>query len=117
MASFPTPFAGSVALYPVTTVSRRPVAILQFSDFTEQRWKRCVPLARFRLDLQQITYTELSAIRTFFDSVKGGFDSTWDITLNGVTYTNMTFETDTLESREIDQGIYSLTLPCRQIAA
>ena len=117
MASFPTPFAGKVALYPVTIASRRPVAILQFSDFTEQRWKRCSPLARFRIDLQQINYTELSALRTFFDSVKGGFDSTWDITLGGVTYDNMTFETDVFEARETEPGIYALSLPCRQIAA
>lgn len=116
MASFPTPFDGIVTLYPLTEIDRRPTAILQFSDFSEQRWRRCSGLARFLLTLERITYSEASAIKTFFDSVKGGFDNTWDIAIGGTTFHNMAFETDIFELRESERGIYSLRLPCRQTA-
>lgn len=117
MASFPTPFGGVVTLYPLTEMDRRPTKILQFSDFSEQRWRQCSGMARFVLQMDRITYAEASAVKTFFDSAKGGFDNTWDIAIGGVTYDNMAFETDVFELKESERGIYSLRLPCRQTAA
>ena len=55
------------------------------------------------------------AIEAFFESVKGGFDSTWDINIGGTTYDHMVFETDVLADREADAELHTLTLPCRQV--
>ena len=115
MANFPTPFNGSAALYPITAINRRPVGIIQFSDLSEQRWKRCGPTKAFILRFTQITWAEANTILTFFDSMKGGFDSTWSITLGGTTYNYMVFDSDVYDLQETERGIYRLELSCRQV--
>ena len=115
MASFPALFSGVVTLYPVTQGERRPVGILQFSDFTEQRFRKSAPLARFVLTLEDLKEADRITIETFFDSVRGGFDSTWDITLDGATYSHMAFETDTMEQKQVAGNLWSVSLPCRQV--
>lgn len=115
MANFPTVFGGAVTLYPLTVTNRRPVAVIQFADLSEQRWKRCAGTKAFRLRFSQINWSEANQILTFFDSVKGGFDSTWSITINGTTYNNMVFDGDTYELKETERGIYTIELACHQI--
>ena len=115
MASFPALFHGSVALYPLTAAVRQTVGIHQFTDFTEQRFVEMPPLRRFVLVLEDISASDRDAIEAFFESVKGGFDSTWDITIGGTTHEHMVFETDVLADREADAELHTLTLPCRQV--
>lgn len=114
MASFPALFSGVVSLYPLTQASRIPVQVLQFSDFSEQRWKQCSELARFSLSLDSISATDKATIVSFFEVTKGSFDATWDITVSGTTYGYMAFESDELQCMESDDGLWRLTVSCVQ---
>src|SRR5687768_8308563 len=113
MASFPALFSGSAALYPLTEESRIPAGILQFTDFTEQRFVRGANLARFVLVFDGIRKEDRDAIEDFFGDRKGGFDATWDLTLGGVTYQNMCFESDDFYCRETEPELWTVTLPVR----
>ena len=109
MATFPTPFAGQAALYPLTASKRFPVSVLQFTDFTEQRWVRSAGLNRFRLQLAGISKDAKDDIVTFFEDCKGSFDATWSIEVAGVTYDYVAFADDTLVAVESEQG-WSITV-------
>lgn len=104
MADFPTPFAGAAALYPLTQEKRFPVTVLQFSDFTEQRYVRSAGLSRFRLQLTGISKAAKDDIVDFFETCKGTFDATWSIEIAGVIYDYMAFADDTLAAVESEQG-------------
>jgi len=114
MASFPTPFGGVAALYPVVIAKRYPVAILQFTDGTEQRYRQAAAVHRLTLRLDQITGTEKTAIVDFFNTCKGSFDATWDITLAGVTYSYMQFASDDLAATENEDRTWSVTVEILQ---
>ncbi len=116
MASFPNLSWGSVALYPLTETTRMATAVLTFSDFTEKRWRRGPKLKAFVMALEAIGLADVGTIRAFFDGRKGGFDSTWDITIGTDNYQNMTFINDTLEFVERD-GAYFGNIQIRQVRA
>lgn len=116
MASFPTLYSSTIALYPVTRTAHRGVQVLEFTNFTEQRWKNGAPLEAFTLQFSDMPLADMLTLRAFFDARKGGFDSTWDLTLGGVTYSNMVFESDSFDSVERFGG-YSVTLTAKQVKA
>lgn len=115
MSSFPAIYSGSVALYPLTETYRRPVTVLQYNNATEQRWRTGKALRAFSLDFTDVSKTDMLTIRSFFDTMKGGFDHTWDISIGGTVYSNMTFENDEMAAQERPGGAYSFSLPCRQV--
>lgn len=108
--AFPTPFNGVSALYPLTAAKRFPVAVLKFTDGTEQRFRQCAGVSAFTLELNQITKTEKDAIFTFFNTCKGTFDATWSITLGSDTYSYMAFADDKLDATETTPGIWSMSV-------
>ena len=110
MADFPTPFDGVAALYPVTAAKRYPVAVLQFTDFTEQRYRQSAGVSRFTLQLDQITKAEKDEIVEFFSDSKGSFDATWSLVLGADTYDYMAFAEDKLTATEQSNGIWSMTI-------
>lgn len=114
MANFPTPFNGAAALYPATIARRFPVAVLKFTDGTEQRYRQSAAVDRLVLDLSQITKAEKDSIVDFFETCKGSFDATWSITLDGSTYPYMAFAGDELKPVETENGIWSLSIPIVQ---
>lgn len=116
MASFPQRFDGEAALFPLQRNRRFPVEVQQFDDWTEQRWKLCAPTTDFVLQLDSITEADRDAIEDFFETTKGGFDTTWDIEIGGETFENMMFVDDRLvwtEGAETPQS-YSTRIPIRQ---
>lgn len=115
MASFPALFSGVVALYPLVATARFPATVLQFTDYKEQRFVRAAGLRRFLIELSGIRKADKDSLQTFFDTVKGGFDHTWDITVSGDLYENMVFETDSFSCRETGPEHWTLSLPCRQV--
>jgi len=110
MASFPTPFAGVSALYPLTSSKRYPTAIQKWTDATETRWRQSAGLQRLTLQLDQMTKTEKDSIMSFFATCKGSFDATWDITISGTLYDYMAFAADSLMPVEQAGGVWSLTI-------
>jgi hypothetical protein len=117
MASFPQLFSGSAALYPVQRSTRRATRVLEFNDFSERRWKNGPTLEAFVLALNDVSLADMLSLRSFFDDRKGGFDATWDITLAGMTYSNMAFAIDTFEAQERAANLFSISLPIRQVKA
>ncbi len=110
MASFPTPFSGEPALYPATVGKRYPVAVHQFTDGTEQRYRQSAGVHQLALTLDGITKAEKDAVVTFFNDNKGSFDATWDITLGGVLYDYMAFASDEIKAVERENGVWSLSV-------
>lgn len=114
MASFPTLTHGTVALFPLTECSAYLTGVFQHVDGTEQRFRKRAPLAEWTLQFDRISKADKNTIQGFFDSVKGGFDSTWDITIGGTLYAYMCFVDSALTVTEAQAGLYSVTAKIRQ---
>lgn len=114
MAAFPTLATGSVAMYPVTRTHTRQTRVFKFLDDKEQRYRDRVRLERFELVFEHLGLADRDTIISFFDSTKGSFDATWEISLAGVTYKSCVFEDDELKWSEPIEGLYNLTLKIRQ---
>jgi hypothetical protein len=114
MASFPALFSGSVSLYPLTRGRRFPVAIQQWSDYSEQRWVQSAEVSRFQLTIDDVNATDKGSIVTFFEGRKGSFDATWDITIGGTTYNYLAFEDDELACTEATDGLWSIRVAAVQ---
>jgi hypothetical protein len=115
--SLPTVRGGAAALYPVTRSIEFLTDIAIALNATEQRAKRRPPLIRWNLPYTRVNATDTAAIKAFFESQKGTFDSTWTFTLDGYSYTGLTFEDDVFTVQE-DAGTptyYSFTLRARQV--
>jgi hypothetical protein len=89
---------------------------VEFSDHTKQAWTASDALVNFRLNLSRITGYELAAVLSLYRSSQGRKDQSWDLTIEGTTYSNMSFDTDELEVQ--DEGMtYSLEIPVVQTQA
>lgn len=93
--------------------------IAKFLTGEEQRWAAQPPRATgISIVLEEISAYDLSVIRSFYIAANGPLDTTWDISYDGVTYSNLAFEGDgfaptlhpTLPER------WNLTLKVRQTA-
>ena len=115
MASFPTLASGAVALYPVSRDTAYPVKTVRFLDDTEQRWKQGAALERFTLAYTDLSAADRDTLQTFFDSVKGTYDSTWDITIGGDTYSYCCFEDDAPQWQERTAESWDVTFKIRQV--
>ena len=70
--------------------------------------------SRFVIALEGITKDDRDDLQEFFDDAKGGFDATWDITVGGVTYSYMVFDSDSFECQEVEAEHWNVTLACSQ---
>jgi hypothetical protein len=109
MAAFPAPFAGATALYPLIQEKRFPVAVLQFTDFTEQRYRQSAGLAAFTLECYGIDVSAKEDIVEFFEDSKGSFDATWSITIGATTYNYMAFLEDAITAVELQDGMWAVS--------
>lgn len=117
MAAFPNLQSGSVTKYGAARDRVHRTAVVQFCNDTEQRWKQKKPEGAFSLQLTRINGYDLSNVLAFFRSMKGRFDSTWDLTLAGATYNNCCFSQDSISWTEAAPNLYTLSLRCRQVRA
>lgn len=108
MADFPQLFGGQAALYPLQTEKRFDVTVLQFSDFTEQRFVRSAGLNRFSLRLAGMSTAEKQDILDFFETTKGSYDATWTLTIAGTDYDYMAFAADQMSCVEGEDGTWSI---------
>lgn len=114
MASFPALATGQVAMYGSTLGRRYATEIAQFCDDREQRWPTAQGTGVFTLALVDLDGYEVSNVEEFFRSMKGRKDDTWDVTIGGVTYSNMMFEADSISWTFTKPLLQSTTIPCRQ---
>ena len=114
--TLPTVRGGVQCLCPVTRRVEFLTDVAIGLNGTEQRAKRRPPLTRFVLPYSRMNATDTAAMKAFFESQKGTFDSTWSFTLGATTYTHLTLEDDTFTAREEDatRTTYAFTLRARQ---
>src|ERR1043165_26952 len=98
--TLPTVRGGVQALCPVTRRVEFLTDVAMAVNSTEQRAKRRPPLTRFVLPYTRINSTETAAMKAFFESQKGTFDTTWSFTLGATTYSHLTSEDPVFTCRE-----------------
>lgn len=116
MASFPTiKNGGSVAMYGTEQAKSFGVSVLQFENDSEQRWLNTRELWEGLLVFTSVSGYDLAAVQGFFRSMKGRFDQTWDITIEGSTWNYLTFDQDDFPQTENKYGRFSFQLKCKQV--
>jgi hypothetical protein len=103
----------------LTPVTRRVEFLTDIAiaaNSTEQRAKKRPALTRFVLPYSRINRTDLGTMRTFFESKKGSWDSTWSFTLGATTYAHLAFEDSEFRFTESagSATTYSFQLRARQ---
>jgi hypothetical protein len=96
MTQFPTLRTGAVTMTPATLGTGFATRVMRFCNEAEQRWAARGQYAVFVLTLTNISGFDLSNVRDFFRVVKGRFDPTRSLTINGITYSNMILDSDDL---------------------
>ena len=103
-------------LYPFVRRVRFQTAIAIAANGSEQRAAgRGVPLFEGTLTYNRLPRSERDSLTDFFNARGGKFDNTWDMTVNGVGFTNLSFTDDTIQWRESPPNLYSSTLNWRQV--
>ena len=114
MASFPLLTTGQIAMYGTAQGRRYATEVAQFCDDSEQRWPTAQGTATFTLNLVDLDGYEVSNVEEFFRSMRGRYDSTWDITIGGTLYSNMMFEADEIVWAFSRPMLQSSSITCRQ---
>jgi len=114
MASFPTLATGQVAMYGTQRGRRYATEVAQFCDDSEQRWPVAQGTATFTLNLVDLDGYEVSNVEEFFRSMKGRYDTTWDVTVGGTLYSNMMFDQDEIAWTFTKPMLASAQIRCRQ---
>jgi hypothetical protein len=100
---------------PATLGTGFATRLMRFCNDAEQRWSARGQYAVFVLTLTNISGFDLSNVRDFFRTVKGRFDATWSLTINGATYNNMILDSDDLIVTEQKPNLFTLQVKCRQV--
>ena len=114
MASFPTMQSGSIATDGTMQQLRRNIAVVTFDNGSEQRWRARRELFEVELVFRGISGYDQGTIMEFFNSNKGRFDDTWDITIETVLYENMNFASDTITWTYAGNGRFDGRIRCIQ---
>lgn len=114
MADFPTLSSGKTAMYPVVETVQFRTGMVRMLNDTEQRWRKQSPLRDFVLEFQKISRADKETLRTWFNSVKGSFDATWNLTLGSDTWAYCVFTDDEWVERENTPMFYDVSLKIRQ---
>jgi hypothetical protein len=114
--TLPTVRGTAQALYPVTRRIEFLTDVAIALNYTEQRSKLRPPLTRFVFPYSRMTATDMASVRSFLESQKGQFDTSWSVTLGATTYNHLTLEDSVFEVLEQAETktTYGFTLRCRQ---
>lgn len=94
-------------MYPSRRTRAFKTRVFQFGDDTEQRFKLpagLTGLAHWDLRCDGVTSTDVTLIRNFFITAKGEFDTILELTIGGVTYSNMMLKDDDFREEERTAG-------------
>jgi hypothetical protein len=106
--TFPTLKSGNVAWYPLADTTSYGTKVVTFQNDTEQRWRHRLPLKRFQMTCNNISWYDACSIMTFYRSQFGRFDL-WTLELGGETYDNLSFGNDGLKFTEAVRNRASLS--------
>lgn len=115
MSQFPTLTTGVISMTPTTIGTGFSTRVMRFCDDTEQRWAARGQHGVFVLTFTDISGFDLANLLDFFRSVKGRFDATWTLTINGTTYSNMALDSDDFAVVEQRPNCFSLQVNCKQV--
>lgn len=93
-AAFPLLSSGYLCHYPVIRRRTFKTTTISFGDGSEQRWASRRALADFSLAFLNASRADMVRLRDFFVSMKGAYDHSWSLTVDGITYPNCAFEDD-----------------------
>jgi hypothetical protein len=113
--SFPVLKAGNTVFYPLVQTYSFGTEVKRFIDDSEQRHRNRLLLRRFALTCNDIHAYDVSLLRTFFRTQSGKFDSGWDLTFGGVTYSNLAFDQDNFPTVESKNNRMSITFQVIQV--
>ncbi len=116
MASFPTLSTGAIAQYPLGCTQQFATDVLQFTDGTEQRYRRfAAPLRQWTLRFSMLTETEMAALLEFFQQRQGAAE-TFSFTdpNTGAVYPGCRFASDIAQADLDANGRGAATLVIQQ---
>src|SRR6266851_4061413 len=114
MPSFPSLSFNRAFVYPLTRTATRKTTIIQFVGDGEQKWVSQLPVSSFQITLTDVDSESLSIMRNFWSSQGGASTSTFDLTLNGVTYNHCLFVDDTFAAVQNKPNRWSVQFSIRQ---
>ena len=95
MATFPALTTGGSVHYGTARGITFATEVIRFQTAEEQRWAKQPERATLiSIELREISSYDLSNIRAFYIANVGPLNCSWDLTLDGVDYTNLAFEAD-----------------------
>lgn len=115
-ATFPSFARGVVWLTPAARSLAAPTRVLRFLNDQEQRWRSADYQESWSLTYTDLLFSEITAIRNFFVTVKGAYDATWTFPFESTNYTLMCFDQDEFTAEESSPGRWSVSLKVRQTA-
>jgi hypothetical protein len=113
MPDFPTLSSGRVALYPLVKSKRFRTRVLKFVNQTEKRWASGPATNEFVLSFTGINGYDLSLVRAFWISMKGGFTE-FTFTLEATAYQYLVFEDDEFPVANPNGNRYTFNLKLMQ---
>lgn len=111
---FPSFARGNVWLSPAARSLAAPTRVLQFLNDQEQRWRAADYQESWSLTYSDLLFTEVTAIRNFFVTMKGAYDSTWTFPFDGTNFTLMCFDQDEFTAEETSPMRWNVSLKIRQ---
>ena len=115
MVTFPTDLTAAAPLrYPLMRSVRFNTTVCKYLDDSETRWSTHSRMESFRLRWPNITRTQLSSLKTFMDSQRGMGVQGMSFALDGVTYANCMFDSDSFSFTESVPERYNASLTVRQ---
>lgn len=117
--SFPALASGDVLMYPATRMIGPKVKQLAFANGFVKRWVNAPLINSWRCDWTGLTNTDATTLETFWTTQKGAYDTSWDITIDGVTYAKCAFDDDVFTRIETPDrpGRWSVSLAFSQTAS
>jgi len=117
MPSFPDlNQANAPFMHPSARIVAYHTAVNRMADGTEQRWPSApTEVTIWQMRFNRLSGAEVSLIRKFFLESKGRDATNWDVTVDAVLYSNMSFNSDELVVTERQDGAFSLELTARQV--
>jgi hypothetical protein len=113
--TFPTLSTGSVCMRPVTRTISAAVRVLRKLNDTEQRFRTAPILSGWELTYTRMKWADVETLRTFFETQKGAFDTTWSFPFDGATYNHLAFDQDEFMFSEQRLGRFDVSLRIRQV--
>lgn len=105
----------SAALYPFTQTYSFLTLVGEMQNSYQQRSIKRFGLVKFEIPYPALTQAQKNTVKDAVRTAKGQFATTLTLTLGGITYTNLSLDSDTFEAVESITTQYSAPLKLSQV--